>query len=93
MPVFAMIWSLALILIGCILGELVTKGFTDIYDAIFQLNWFSFPKDMRRMWPTVLIAAQEMIVIQGFANLGSHTREDFKRVRLITSVLILPFLI
>lgn len=72
-------WAFIQILIFCELGKRVTDRFAHISDVIYFSEWYTFPKEIQQMLPTVLVAAQEPVVLQGFANLKC-TRDSFKKV-------------
>lgn len=78
--IFVMLfWASVQIFIFCELGENLTERFNRIPIIIYDSEWYNFPKDVRRALPTVMIAAQQPMVLQGFANLKC-TRESFKKV-------------
>lgn len=63
----------------CDMGENLTNHFGHISDAIYCADWYMFPKDVQRIMPTVIMAAQRPVILQGFANLKC-TRSAFKKV-------------
>lgn len=71
--------SFVLIFIYCEFGERVNIGCEEIYDVICQLNWYSYPIEMQRMIPNILIATEQSVIVKGFGNC-SCTRESLKKV-------------
>ncbi|XP_055306350.1 odorant receptor 94a-like [Sitodiplosis mosellana] len=78
-PLFVIFWSVAQIYLFCDFGDNVTEKFSDINDAIYECNWYSFPKEVQRIWPFVMVSAQQPLIIQGFGNIPC-TRQAFKSV-------------
>lgn len=72
-------WAIIPIFVFCELGINVTDRFNRIPDQIYDSEWYTFPMDIQRILPTVMVAAQQPLVLQGFANLKC-TRESFKKV-------------
>ena len=58
---------------------MVTGSFADLNDAIYQLDWYTFPSEIQRMLPTLMINAQQEVNIKGFGNVLC-TRETFQKV-------------
>lgn len=79
-----MFWSFALIFIYCEFGERVSTGFSELNDAINQFNWYTFPIEIQRDLPIVMIFAQEPVVVSGFGNIAC-VRLTFKSVSAINS--------
>lgn len=63
----------------CELGESVSDHFNLIPNVIYYLDWYTFPKDIQKMIPTIMMVSQQPIVLQAFASLKC-TREAFKQV-------------
>ena len=57
----------------------MTTRFDEWIDIIHQSDWYTFPDRIQSMLPTVIMAAQEPVVLQAFGEL-SCTRESFKKV-------------
>lgn len=72
-------WSFVQIFVFCNLGESVSALFSQIDNLFYCCDWYTFPTDIQRILPTVMMAAQQPVDIQGFANLKC-TRDAFKRV-------------
>lgn len=79
-PIAAMFWSIVLIFIVCMLGEMVTDGFVEINDVICQLDWYLYPMEIQRIMPNVLCATQQLVIVKGLSSLGAYTREAFQKV-------------
>lgn len=72
-------WIFTQILIFCELGDRITDRFNKIPDIIYQRNWYTFPNEIQKIIPIIMMAAQKPVVLQGFLNL-EFTRESFKKV-------------
>lgn len=76
-------WAVIQMYIFCELGENVTERFSQIPRAIYCCDWYMYPMEIQRALPTVMVAAQQPVVFQGFSNLKC-TREAFKKVKQIS---------
>lgn len=72
-------WSVIQIFMFCEFGKCVTDLFDGIPNIIFESEWYTFPIEIQKILPTLMVASQQPVVIQGFANLQC-TREAFKKV-------------
>lgn len=72
-------WTILQIFIFCELGDRITDQFNKIPNAIYHRNWYTFLKEIQRMIPMILMAAQQPVALQGFANL-KFIRESFRKV-------------
>lgn len=86
-PITLAFWSFVNILFFCEFGKMVTGNFQDLDDIIFQWDWNSFPIEVQRMLPTILISTQKPIVLCGIANIVCD-RESFKKVRILATITI-----
>lgn len=75
-------WSFIAIFVSCELSERMSMRFDEIKETINQSNWYSFPIEVQRMLPPVLMYTQEPIFLHGFGRFGTLTltRETFKKV-------------
>lgn len=73
-------WAFVQMFIFCNLGENMTTRFSQIDNLIYCCDWYTFPYEIQRILPTVMMSAQQPIIFQGFANLKC-TREAFKKVK------------
>lgn len=80
-------WSIACIFLFCEFGNMVTIEFEDLNEIIGQLNWYSYPNDVQRMMPIIMIVAQESVIIHGYGNIAC-VRESFVKVGLINNLII-----
>lgn len=71
--------ALGLLLFTCEMGHRFRDAFSDMNDALGQLNFYLFPIDIQRILPTVIMYAQEPLNVGFFGSL-SATREQFKQV-------------
>lgn len=65
----------------CEIGQRFTKAFDEIDREIEQLDWYLFPIEIQRILPTIIINAQEPIVIECFGIISCN-RDQFKKVSL-----------
>lgn len=72
--------SMVLAFIPCELGERMSDATSGINDSIDQFDWHSFPVEIQKILPTVLIGVQQPIEIRCFGSIAC-TRETFKQVR------------
>lgn len=75
-------WSFAFTLFFCEFGQRVTNEFEKLNDMIDELDWYTFPIEIQRMLPIIMIAAQEPVVIRGYGNIAC-VREVFGQVSAI----------
>ena len=73
-------WSFAFMYLFCEFGERVSNGFDELNDAIYQSDWYTLPLHIKRMLPTVILAAQQPIGIRIFGSIRC-SRETFKKVK------------
>lgn len=72
-------WSFVQMFIFCNFGENINDHFSRVDDTIYDCDWYTFPKEIQRMLPVVMISAQRPVTLTGFANF-SCTRQAFKKV-------------
>lgn len=78
---FALVfWAYVQIFMFCELGENITDRFDRILTIIYDSEWYTFPTQVQRALPTVMIAAQQQIVLQGLGNV-KYRRESLKEVK------------
>lgn len=63
----------------CEFGECITSEFNGLDDDFIQLDWHSFPIEIKHQLPITVAGLQQPVVIQGFGNLV-FTRDAFKKV-------------
>lgn len=73
------VWCFIFIFIYCELGQRVNEAFDESYDTILQFNLYSFPMEIQRMLPIIILNAQQSVEIRGYGDF-SCTRERFKSV-------------
>lgn len=78
-PLFTVFWSFFEIFLYCEFGENVTSRFDDVYKAICESDWHSFPIEIQKNLPIIMVAAQHHVHINGFGNV-SFSRQTFKKV-------------
>lgn len=72
-------YSFGLICIYCELCERIRYGFKEISNAIYNLDWYTYPLEVQRMLPTIVNYAQQSVELEAFGNIP-FTRDTFKRV-------------
>lgn len=72
-------YSFGFMFVICDVGQRVTNTFDKLFDEVIQWHWHSFPKEIRRILPIVLIDLQQPVVIRFFGNF-SCCRKTFKKV-------------
>lgn len=72
-------WSLILAFIPNELGERMGSAMSEINDLTEQFDWYSFPIEIQKMLPIILIIVQQPITIKCFGSI-SCTRETFQAV-------------
>lgn len=70
-----------LFLIFCEFGEQMSGLFGGIYEQIFSLDWYTYPVELQRIMPVILMNSQKPVVLKGFGNVPV-TRLNFKSVNL-----------
>lgn len=78
-PMVLAFWSFAVIFLFCELGERLTGRFNEIDNEIFGCDWYTFPADVQKMLPIILIGTQTPVLLNGVGNVQC-TREAFKIV-------------
>lgn len=68
-PMIFIFWSIFPIFLFCNLGEDVSSEFAGLNNALYQGNWYTFPNEVQRIMPILLIATQQQVVPRGFGNL------------------------
>lgn len=72
-------WSIAIVFFFCEFGERVSNGFEESSYMLKQLDWYSYPYEMQRLLPTVMIIGNEPVSVRVFGNI-SCTRGTFREV-------------
>lgn len=73
------IGALLLVLIACECGQRFCNSFDETNDVLNQINFHLLPIDVQRLLPTVMIYAQEPLLVRFFGSL-CLSREQFKKV-------------
>lgn len=81
-PIFIIFWSFGQIFLFCNFAENVTSQFAELNDTFYQCDWYVFSPKVQRMLPTIMINAQQPVIVRGFGNILC-TREVFKNVNSI----------
>lgn len=66
---YQLFWTFVLLFILCYAGEEVSATFEDVADEIYQCEWDSFPYQIRRILPIVMIVAQDPVQIKGYGGI------------------------
>lgn len=72
-------WTLGTDFFYCEFGERMSEPFEKIDDAIDQLDWYTFPNEIKRMLPIIIMNVHETVDISAFGSI-SCSRETFKKV-------------
>lgn len=72
-------YAFGLVLISCELGQQMTNAFVEIGDEMSQFEWYRFPVELQRVFPTLLIIAQEPVYLECFGS-NACLRDSFKKV-------------
>lgn len=79
--VFYGFWVCALLLLVGEVGQKLSEKFTEINGVMDQLNWYAYPREVKRMLPTILTNLQQPVIIKCFVFIFCD-REYSKRVSL-----------
>lgn len=63
----------------CELGQRLTDAFDVLADTIGNFDWYLFPIEIQDILPTLLMAAQQPVVLECFGSISS-IRETFKQL-------------
>lgn len=78
-PTTLVSWSFVLIYMACDFGEAITTQYTAIDYSICECDWYSFPLEIQKMLPMVMMSTQKAMIVQVFGKVAC-TRETFNRV-------------
>lgn len=67
------------VFLACEVGQRFSNLFEDVNDQLDRLNWYLFPMKIQQMLPTILINAQEEVVI-GYFGIINATRVQCQKV-------------
>lgn len=81
-----MFWTFGVMFMCCHFGEMITNEFDDLSDQIYQSDWDSYPYQVRRLLPIVILAAQEPVHFQTFGRINC-TYDTYKKVTSIEKIL------
>lgn len=70
------------VFLACESGERVRHAYDEIDCEMSRLGWYRLPIELRRILPTVMLFAQEPVVLRGLGS-AICSREVFQRVRLL----------
>lgn len=73
-------WAFSNLFAFCYFGERVTSAFDDLSKVIYQCEWESFPHEIQRILPVIMLNTQDPIFLRAFDRTPC-TRETFKRVK------------
>lgn len=73
------IWVFAFVFVVCEIGQRLTDAIYEIVFEFEQLNWYSFPIEIRRMLPTIMMNTQKPIIM-GCFGIAAGNRDQFKKV-------------
>lgn len=73
-------WSFVQIFAICEFGQRITGRFYEIKNEIFNWDWYTFPMDVQKIFPIIVIGTETPVELCGFGNIVC-TRSSFKNVR------------
>lgn len=76
------IFSLFPFFLFCHFGGQITQQFEEIGDAVYQLEWYRLPLDMKNVLQVVIALAQKRIYMRGYGDTRT-THSVFKKVRVV----------
>ena len=76
-------YAFCLLFAACELCQRATDTLNEIVDVIGQFDWYSFPYEIQRILPTMLIVAQKQTVMECFGSV-SCCRESYQKVNAIS---------
>lgn len=68
-----------LVFFTCEIGQRFSSKFNDISDAINEFKWYSFPLELQRVLPLIILDAQQPVAIKCFGSMMCE-RDTFKKV-------------
>lgn len=80
--IFEINYAFGALLMTCELCQRINLTFDECSEMIEQLQWYLFPPEIQRIFPTILNFAQQSIEINCFGSMTSD-RETFKYVRIL----------
>lgn len=72
-------YALGSIFFICEVGQRVSDAFEGIDDVVMDFEWNSFPHEIQKLLPTIMIMTQKPVVMECFGS-TSALRESFKKV-------------
>lgn len=79
------LYAFGMIFLVCELCTRASDAFEEINDMIGTFDWYLFPDNINRLLPTIIILAQQSVMIDCFGSLGCN-RDGFKRVSFIQHI-------
>lgn len=73
------LYVFGIIFIECEIGHHLSSEFDSINDAVYELDWNSYPDNIKRMMPIILQVTLEPVELSAYGNYAC-SRETFKRV-------------
>lgn len=61
------------------IGHRTTEAFSEVNNALDELDWYLYPTKIQRMLPTIMACAQKPVEINFFGSIAS-SREQFTKV-------------
>lgn len=72
-------YAFGAVFVICELCQRITNSFDEISEKIEAFEWNSFPQEIQKLLPILLIGAQQPVVFECFGGI-SALRETFKKV-------------
>ena len=68
------------VFVACELGQRISDAFNELSDVIGRFNWYTFSVEVQHILPTIILVAQQPVVISCFGSVLC-LREAFKKVK------------
>lgn len=89
--IFYGLFVFLILFIPCEMCERAGNLFDDVDNEIVQLDWYSFPLEIQKLLPILMINTQEAVIIKCFGSVAC-TRWQFKKVSRRSLILRLTLL-
>lgn len=77
--VVELMYVFGFVFVYCEIGHQLSSEFDTINDAFYELDWNSYPEEIKRTIPVILQVTQESFQLSAYGNYPC-SRETFKKV-------------